>query len=448
MLSGVKSISLGEYPVQIIDGDRGKNYPKTEHFQDFGHCLFLNAGNVTSDGFAFDKISFISKERDDLLRNGKLERNDVVLTTRGTVGNLAFYDSRVLFDHVRINSGMVIFRADTLQVLPKYLFYALRSPVFSKQVKKLTTGSAQPQFPIRDIKSIKLLLPNLKIQHVIVAAIGAFDDKIELNRQINETLEAMAQAIFKDWFVDFGPVRRKQSGETDSVKILGGLIPDSGRAASIAALFPDRLGGDGLPVGWDTGFIDTMIDLVGGGTPKTSKEEYWNGEIPWFSVKDTPAGSDCFVFTTEKSITSKGLNNCSAKLVPKGTSIISARGTIGNLVIAGQDMAFNQSCYAVRPADGQSAYFTYLALQKTVENLRSMAHGSVFSTITRATFQSVVFPQFPDVIVSTFEKVVTPFFDLIFTAVQENQTLAETRDYLLPKLMSGEVRVKDTAKTQ
>ncbi len=117
---------------------------------------------------------------------------------------------------------------------------------------------------------------------------------------MNETLEAMAQAIFKDWFVDFGPTRRKLSGITDPAAIMGGLTPDAIRATELAALFPDALGDDGLPVGWSEKPFSTLVDIIGGGTPKTSEPTYWDGDIPWFSVVDTPSGAT-FLYSQRKN---------------------------------------------------------------------------------------------------------------------------------------------------
>jgi type I restriction enzyme S subunit len=162
-------------------------------------------------------------------------------------------------------------------------------------------------------------------------------------------------------------------------------------------------------------------------------------------VVDTPSGSDVFVFDTEKRITPAGLADSSARLIPAGTTIISARGTVGNLAIAAQDMTFNQSCYALQSARGDHPYFVYLLAAHAVDQLRSMAHGSVFSTITRQTFEAMSFASPHVAVLDAIEGLLSPLFQRIKAAVAENRTLAETRDYLLPRLMSGEVRAGDAA---
>src|SRR3989337_616590 len=188
--------------LEIIDGDRGVNYPKQSDFMPFGHCLFLNAGNVTKSGFDFSNCNFISETKDNKLRQGKLSRFDIVLTTRGTVGNLAYYNEKVPFEHVRINSGMVIFRVNKERIFPRYFYFLLKSNIFDDQVKAYATGSAQPQLPIRDIKRFEFLLPPLPEQRAIAEVLGALDDKIELNHRMNATLEAMDAALFRHWFMD------------------------------------------------------------------------------------------------------------------------------------------------------------------------------------------------------------------------------------------------------
>jgi type I restriction enzyme S subunit len=241
----------------------------------------------------------------------------------------------------------------------------------------------------------------------------------------------MARALFKDWFVDFGPVRAKMEGREP-------YLP-----ADLWQLFPDRLDGEGVPEGWAIQPLSELLAIIGGGTPKTSVDEYWGGDIPWFSVVDTPTASSVFVVTTDKCITSLGLTESSVRLIPKGTTIISARGTVGNLAIAGRDMTFNQSCYGLRGSGCAGDYFVYLTAQQMVDQLKSMAHGSVFSTITRQTFDAIQRPVPTPPVLAAFEGLVKGWFDAILANVEASRTLADLRDTLLPKLISGELRITD-----
>ena len=157
-------VLLKEADLQVIDGDRGANYPPKSEFLKSGHCLFLNTGNVTESGFDFSQTDFISEERDMLLRKGKAMRGDIILTTRGTVGNVALYDDSINFDNIRINSGMVLIRANRNNLSPYYLYCFLRSGDFKKQVVANGSGSAQPQLPIHALNNIAMPLPALDEQ--------------------------------------------------------------------------------------------------------------------------------------------------------------------------------------------------------------------------------------------------------------------------------------------
>ena len=193
--------SFGDAPLEIIDGDRGKNYPQHTDFADEGFCVFLNAGNVSESGFSFSNVQFIEQAKDDKLRKGKLKRDDVVMTTRGTIGNVAHYAQNIPFEHVRINSGMVIFRCDLNRLLPQYLYHFLRTPYFHGQMNSLRSGVAQPQLPIRDIKRIELPLPSLTEQSRIAEHISAYDELMENNRRRVGLLEEAARLLYREWFV-------------------------------------------------------------------------------------------------------------------------------------------------------------------------------------------------------------------------------------------------------
>ncbi len=193
---------IKELPLEIIDGDRGTNYPKQNEFYDKECTLFLSAKNVTKEGFNFSEKQFITKEKDELLRKGKLQRNDIILTTRGTVGNVALYGDTVPFENIRINSGMVIIRCDDSRLIPEYFYYVLKSNTFINQVENFRSGSAQPQLPIRDMRNIKLPLPSIEEQKEVIRHIGSIDKKINLNQRMNETLEQIGQTLFKHYFID------------------------------------------------------------------------------------------------------------------------------------------------------------------------------------------------------------------------------------------------------
>ena len=287
---------------------------------------------------------------------------------------------------------------------------------------------------------VELPLPPLSEQRAIARVLGGLDDKIEVNREQNRVLEAMAGALFRSWFVDFDPVVAKAEGRRSRADICRAFrLPESAFDALPASFSDSSLGP--VPKGWEVGAFTELVEIVGGGTPKTSVPEYWDGDIPWFSVVDSPSEGDVFVTRTEKSITRAGLDSSSARLLEEGVTIISARGTVGNLAMVGRPMAMNQSCYGLRPRSGYGPAFCYYSARGLVEELKQRATGSVFDTITRQTLDSVSALKAPPVCASAFESAVKPWLAHIHHNLEESRALAALRDTLLPKLLSGEVRV-------
>ena len=221
--------------VEFIDGDRGKQYPKQGEFFSAGDCLFLSTANIPNNKFDFNNKAFITAKKDSELRKGKLKRNDYVLTTRGTVGNFAFYGNKIPFDSLRLNSGMVILRKKSLNLEVKYLQYFLSSDLFQNQVKARTTGSAQPQLPIRDMVSIAINLPDIKTQQKIADILSAYDDLIENNEKRIRILEEMAQRLYTEWFVKFKFHGYEKAKMVDSGTKYG-MIPEGWEVGSIKEL--------------------------------------------------------------------------------------------------------------------------------------------------------------------------------------------------------------------
>jgi type I restriction enzyme M protein len=187
-------VCFEDAPFEIIDGDRGSNYPKKEDFSSSGYCLFLNTKNVRSDGFDFSEMEFVSKEKDHALRKGKLQRGDIVLTTRGTIGNTGLYDESVEFEHIRINSGMLIFRPDCARLSGSFLFHFFQSENFCTQKDAIVSGAAQPQLPIRSLNGATIPLPPLTTQQQIVAEIKAEQALVAANRELIERFEKKIHA--------------------------------------------------------------------------------------------------------------------------------------------------------------------------------------------------------------------------------------------------------------
>jgi len=310
----------------------------------------------------------------------------------------------------------------------RWLYYAI---VYHK-LGEIDDGSPIPSTTRAAVYVRDLKIPPPAEQQEISTVLGTLDDKIDLNRQMNETLEAMARAVFKDWFVDFGPVRAKAEGRQPP-----GLSPD------IAALFPDALDDQDKPVGWNHEAILRHAKLISGGTPKTDRAEYWSGDIAWASAKDVSQCAETFLIETERTITRRGLDESSTKIIPRYATVVVARGaTTGRFCMFGRDIAMNQTCYGLHSQFGRP-FWLNLAFYSLVGSLVHAAHGSVFDTITTKTIeQGSVIVAGADVL-DAFEHLVQPLFLRILYNVEESRTLTQLRDLLLPKLMSGEIRLKD-----
>ena len=340
----------------------------------------------------------------------------------------------------------------------RFLAYYLRSEEFWTFIRGVAGDkSAQPNASASTMTKAPLRAPVDKDeQRAIAHILGTLDDKIELNRRMSETLEAMARALFKAWFVDFDPVRAKCRGDLEGHprwrrgQSLPGLPGTGGfRTRPYDDLFPDRLVDSELgkiPEGWEVQPFSQTVEVVGGGTPKTSVPEYWGGEIPWFSVVDAPTLSEIWVVDTEKKVTKKGVEASSTRILPVGTTIITARGTVGRLALVGVPMAMNQSCYGLRGRQGANGYYTYFSTRTLINVLQQRTHGSVFDTITRDTLAGVNTIVPPDRLVDEFERLAGPSLRRIYRNLLQSRALAALRDALLPKLISGELRVKDAEK--
>lgn len=199
----VNSMGVDTQPMtelcEIIDGDRGKNYPTTDEFSDKGYCLFLNAKNVTSQGFNFDTCLFVTKEKDEALRKGKLIRGDVVLTTRGTLGNLAFYTEEIPYEHVRINSGMVILRMKQDMIDEVYFIEQFKMQL-AEIKEKIASGSAQPQLPISAMNKIQMIVPNLEKQKQFAAFVTLTDKSKAAIQKSMKNLETLKKSLMQTYF--------------------------------------------------------------------------------------------------------------------------------------------------------------------------------------------------------------------------------------------------------
>jgi type I restriction enzyme S subunit len=274
-------------------------------------------------------------------------------------------------------------------------------------------------------------------QEAIARILGALDDKIALNRRMNATLETMARALFQSWFVDFDPVRAKLDGQVPV-----GLDP------AIAALFPNQFQHSAfglIPQAWTAEPVGEVVTCVGGGTPSTTETEYWlGGKHHWTTPKDFSSLQSPILLDTDRKISDSGLARISSGLLPAGTLLLSSRAPVGYLAIAAIPVAINQGFIAMKCNVRASNFFMLNWCQANMTEIESRATGTTFAEISKQNFRPIPVVLPPPELMAVFTDRVTPLYAQITTNLRQSRTLAALRDTLLPRLLSGELRV-DTA---
>ncbi|MFT9380609.1 restriction endonuclease subunit S [Gluconobacter sp. P5B12] len=312
----------------------------------------------------------------------------------------------------------------------RFWYYAL----LNLNLSRLSSGSGQPLINQGVLQRTVCATPLLEKRRQIASVLGALDDKIDLNRRTNETLEAMARALFRDWFVDFGPTRAKMAGQTPYL------------APELWELFPNRLDDEGKPKGWTSSTVGQEVDVVGGSTPSTKNPAFWSGEIFWATPKDLSSLRNPVLLETERKITEEGLSQISSGLLPVGTVLLSSRAPIGYTAITQVPVAINQGFIAMVCQKRLSNTFIWLWTLANMETIHQKANGSTFQEISKANFRPIETIVPSSDVLRVFDEKAGFWLEKIVSNETESRTLAQLRDLLLPKLMSGEIRIRDAEK--
>lgn len=294
--------------------------------------------------------------------------------------------------------------------------YYLSALLSTLHLERLSGQSAQPGLAVGTLSVQEINLPSLETQRSIASILSSLDRKIELNNKINADLEEMAQAIFKNWFVDFEPFK---DGKFEVSEL--GMIPE----------------------GWKVGRLDEIADVVGGSTPSKAKPEYYTQKgIAWLTPKDLSNHPAVYTSRGEIDITEEGYNSTSTKLMPKGTILFTSRAPIGYISIAQNDICTNQGFKSLVPKKAGTC-FLYCFLKYVTPEIENKSTGSTFKEASGALMKSlqVIMPE--QKVFEDFEEIVCPLFARIESLEKENSCLSLLRDTLLPRLMSGEIEVPE-----
>jgi type I restriction enzyme S subunit len=375
----------------------------------------IKAKEIVGGKIDFEACDQISEEEHlRVIARSKPEYGDTLFAHIGaSLGEAAFVKTHRPFSIKNI----ALFKPDLNIINERYLYYLVISPDFQGRAKQTKTGSAQPFLSLGHLRSHRIAYNEaLHEQRKIAAILSAYDDLIENNLRRIKILEEMAQNLYREWFVKFRFPGHQHARFTDS---------PLGR----------------VPEGWEVEPFTEIADVLSGGTPKTTVQEYWGGSIPFFAPKDAP--ESFYVTNTEKAITELGLRKCNSNLYPKDTVFITARGTVGKVVMPSMDMAMNQSCYALRGKQGISQLYLFLATKEHVDYLKKNTGGATFDTIVVDTFRRMLVAKPGNEIIGRFSQLIQPGMELILNILMKNTALRRTRDLLLPRLISGEVDVSE-----
>ena len=423
-----RNVSIEDIASKIAMGPFGSDI-KTDNFVPAGVPV-IRGGNLTSGRFHGANFVFLTEEKADELANANAFPGDLVFTHRGTLGQIGLVPAAPFKRYVVSQSQMKL-RCDPKSADPTFIYYFFRSPAGQHALLMNTSQTGVPAIsrPTTSLKSIRLPLPPLPEQRAIAHILGTLDDKIELNRRMNETLEAMARVLFKSWFVDFDPVRAKADGR------------DSGLPKPVADLFPESFEDSELgeiPEGWRLGSVDDEFDLTMGQSPPGETYNEAGVGLPFYQGC-TDFG---FRFPTRRIY-------CTAptRLGKAGDTLVSVRAPVGDINMATEDCAIGRGVAAVRHKTGSRSY-SYQFMQSIEEVFaRFEAEGTVFGSIGKKDFHAIACVNPPRELVQAYEARVSPLDDRVEVNERESRTLATLRDALLPELISGELRVRGLKKT-
>ncbi|MEG5054937.1 MULTISPECIES: restriction endonuclease subunit S [unclassified Microcoleus] len=379
-------------------------------------------------------IARITAEDAKRLSRYLVKPGDIVYSRRGDVERRALI--REEEDGWLCGTGCLRIRLGKGIVNPLYAFYYLGHPSIRDWIVRHAIGATMPNLNTSILSSLPFVVPHLDEQKAIAHILGTLDDKIELNQQMNHTLEAIARALFKSWFIDFDPVRAKMDGRQPA-----------GMDAETAALFPAEFENSAIgkiPKNWKVKPIGDVVRAVGGATPSTSEAEYWEGgTIYWSTPKDLASLSSPVLLDTERRITEKGLQKISSGLLPKGTVLLSSRAPIGYLAIAEVPLAINQGYIAMVCDQELSNHYVLRWTQINMGIIEGRANGTTFMEISKKNFRAIPVLVPSQQVLEAFNEQAESIHQQVANNFYKNKTLTSIRNALLPKLLSGKIRVKN-----
>lgn len=406
---------------------RGKTPEKT------ASGIPLITAKVIKGGRIETPTEFIAIDNYDAwMRRGIPKPGDVVLTVEAPLGEVAQLGP----EKIALAQRVVTLRGKKDFLDSTYLLYWLQSDAAQAQLKSRATGTTVLGIKQSELRKVAMAVPPYDFQIEAASMLKALDDRIALLRDTNATLEAIAQALFKSWFVDFDPVRAKMEGR----------VPE-GMDEATAALFPDGLEESALglvPKGWRVLPIGDAVEAVGGATPDTKNSAYWEPAIHcWTTPKDLSGIAAPVLLDTERKLSAQGLAKIGSGALPIGTLLLSSRAPIGYLALVQVPLAINQGYIAMLPGGLLPPLYMLFWCRQNMENIKGRANGSTFMEISKKAFRPIPALVPSSEVVQTFTDAAGVLFDRLIENEKQAQTLVALRDTLLPRLISGQLRLPE-----
>ena len=454
------SVDWPEVRLEDITSILGDGLHGTPKYEKDGEYFFINGNNLSNGKIVFNKTTKRASREEYLKYKKELNERTVLVSINGTLGNVAFYNGEKVF----LGKSACYFNVVD-DIDKKFVRYVISSKLFQDYIITYATGTTIKNVSLKSMRDFTFRLPPINEQKRISKVLGDLDDKIEINKQINQTLETLAQAIFKSWFMDFEPIKAKiaaiETGEDAEGVIRAAMHTISGKTndeldqlqaeqpenyaqlKTTAELFPSAMQDSELgevPKGWEVSTIGDEVGVVGGGTPSTKIPEFWDsGEINWTTPKDLSNLSDKVLLTTERKITTAGLKKISSGLLPINTVLMSSRAPVGYLALAKVPVAVNQGYIAMLCDKRLSPEFVIQWCNSVMDKIKQRSSGTTFAEISKKNFKVIPVIVSSADIQQSYSEMVSGFYDKITETAMECRTLTDIRDSLLPKLLSGEV---------
>lgn len=450
---------------------------KGKEFVDEGIPV-LKIKNVKAGLLKLDNLEYVDESYLESRPDKLVQKNDLLITMSGNrhdgsmdtwVGKVCWFDSDSPFI-VNQRVGILRLKAD-VKSNSRFLAYQLSSDEFQRHFISIATSSGgQANLSPSQINETELTLPPLQVQTKIVSIAGGLEDKISLNNQINQTLEQMAQALFKSWFVDFEPVKAKiaalEAGGSEEDANLAAMQAISGKTAAeleqlkaqnpenyqqlhtTAQHFPAAMQDSELgeiPEGWKVSEIGKEVTVVGGGTPPTKNPNYWEGGgIHWTTPKDLSGLPDKVLLETDRKITEAGLQRISSGLLPIDTVLMSSRAPVGYLALAKVPVAVNQGYIAMKCEQKLTPEYALQWCHANMEEIKSRASGTTFAEISKSNFNIIPLVVPSKSVLHEYSKNISCIYREVEGNIKEQNILADLRDELLPKLLGGELCIDNS----